>query len=615
MADRSEYGRWTKEALIKRIKYLETEIRAGDFQNPKPVEATTTADGAAAAAVTTPSPGPGGFRDGGRGAGKGLKSPRKRPTDRKFDPTRYSTRLVALKLAYVGKNYGGFEFQASANLPTIEEELWKALVKSCLIFPENPDEVRFDDWQYSKCGRTDRGVSAFGQVIAIRLRSNRPKAPEKEKKEEKTAQEAGVVDDVNKDGGAEMQAEMGVQEDIDLSASEEKVEKGFDDFTDEIQYCRVLNRLLPKDIRVLAWCPTTPEGFSARHHCRERQYRYFFTQPAYPPIPSSLEDPRAHAAATNTRADKPKDGWLDIAAMRAAAKKFEGLHDFRNFCKVDASKQITNFDRRIFESDVVEVEDVATALPFLDGDEFRPPNSTAVAGEDPPRGKFPKVYYFHVRGSAFLWHQIRCMVAVLFMVAQGLEEPAVVDRLLDPAAQPCRPNYVLANETPLVLWDCIFPQLEGENDDVSERKPPRDPGERHADAMRWVYLGEENPLDKHSPHGLVEDLWEYWRERKLDELLAGQVLGLVAAQSDIGRRLDRRAPLHVAASQRVFEGGNRAHMVGRYQPMAGKATLPAPDEVYDREARRKGFRDALEWREATARKRAEALADIMDADE
>lgn len=30
-----------------------------------------------------------------------------------------------------------------------------------------------------------------------------------------------------------------------------------------------------------------------------------------------------------------------------------------------------------------------------------------------------------IKGSAFLWHQIRCMVAVLFLIGQGLESPNV----------------------------------------------------------------------------------------------------------------------------------------------------------------------------------------------
>lgn len=30
-----------------------------------------------------------------------------------------------------------------------------------------------------------------------------------------------------------------------------------------------------------------------------------------------------------------------------------------------------------------------------------------------------------IKGSAFLWHQVRCMVAVLFMIGQGLESADV----------------------------------------------------------------------------------------------------------------------------------------------------------------------------------------------
>ena len=136
------------------------------------------------------------------------------PTSRRgrpFDPFRYSTRHIALKFAYLGSGYGGYE-HANGNItpqPTIEEVLWKALRKARLISPEleeGADEgygvvwdeevrkrryiksdnelvegdgrLRLDlNWegcQYSKCGRTDRGVSAFGQVIGIRVRSNRP---------------------------------------------------------------------------------------------------------------------------------------------------------------------------------------------------------------------------------------------------------------------------------------------------------------------------------------------------------------------------------------------------------------------------------------------------------
>ena len=40
----------------------------------------------------------------------------------------------------------------------------------------------------------------------------------------------------------------------------------------EIDYCGVLNRVLPPDIRALAWAPVT-EDFSARFSCSDRTYR------------------------------------------------------------------------------------------------------------------------------------------------------------------------------------------------------------------------------------------------------------------------------------------------------------------------------------------------------
>lgn len=68
---------------------------------------------------------------------------------------------------------------------------------------------------YSRCGRTDKGVSAFGQVLALRLRSS-----------------AAAGDPLPP-----------------ASA--------------ELDYAGMLNRALPDTIRVLGWADTPP-GFSAR---------------------------------------------------------------------------------------------------------------------------------------------------------------------------------------------------------------------------------------------------------------------------------------------------------------------------------------------------------------
>lgn len=47
----------------------------------------------------------------------------------------------------------------------------------------------------------------------------------------------------------------------------------------ELPYVKLLNRVLPQDIRVLDWVPVA-EGFSARFDCQSRTYRYYFPRGA-----------------------------------------------------------------------------------------------------------------------------------------------------------------------------------------------------------------------------------------------------------------------------------------------------------------------------------------------
>ena len=525
MASDSKYNNWTKLGLIQRVKELENELK----KRPEPVAALKV-DASPVTATTSAN-----------GTARKVKVPKGK---RKMDPSRYSTRFIALKLAYLGKNYGGFEFQGSSNQTTIEEELWNALVRSCLIFPEDENIVEFDCCEYSKCGRTDRGVSAFGQVVGLRVRSNRPLAKRVKLGEEDATQEIQTDED-------------------DVS----KETRPFDDIADELCYPRILNRLLPEDIRVLAWCPAPPEEFSARFSCRERQYRYFFTQPAFTPDP-----------APSVAVGGVKPGWLDIDAMRDAAKRFEGEHDFRNFCKVDPAKQITNFNRVMFESDIVEVKEASSVLPYLQ-----------TPGFADAKGQHPKVYYFHVRGSAFLWHQIRHMVSVLFLVGQGLEAPLVVSELLDVAKNPGRPGYVMADEVPLVLWDCIFPDLTTEK----EGDGPR--GGRE-DIMQWIHVGDDAPTAKFGQFGVMDNMWQVWRGRKIDELLAGQLLQVVSGQ---GKKAspNAEAPAKGQPSVRVFEGGNVGRLAGRYVRVMDKEKLQTVEEQNDKYARRKGYADAADMRD------------------
>ncbi|XP_047608487.1 tRNA pseudouridine(38/39) synthase [Phacochoerus africanus] len=285
-----------------------------------------------------------------------------RRAKRVFDFSAHGRRHVALKIAYLGWGYQGFASQENTS-NTIEEKLFEALTKTRLV--ENRQTSN-----YHRCGRTDKGVSAFGQVISLDLRSHFLKG--------KDSEDINLKDEVN-------------------------------DATKEIRYTHILNRVLPSDIRVLAWAPVEP-SFSARFSCLERTYRYFF--------------PRAD---------------LDIVTMNYAAQKYVGTHDFRNLCKMDVANGVTNYQRTILSA---QVQLLSQSL------------------EEERWQEAFQLCQFEVVGQAFLYHQVRCMMAVLFLIGQGMEKPEVIDELLNIEKNPQKPQYSMAVEFPLVLYDCKFENIK-----------------------------------------------------------------------------------------------------------------------------------------------------------
>ncbi|AAS54487.2 AGL003Wp [Eremothecium gossypii ATCC 10895] len=329
-----EYTKWSKEQLIERLLLLEGEgKRSADTsvasEDPKRKKTNENA--------------------------KKVKT----KTPKEFDFSKYNTRFIALKFAYLGWNYNGLAIQKDPTpLPTVEGTILEAMNK-CRMVPSMVPQ----DYKFSRCGRTDKGVSAMNQVISLRVRSNL------------TPQE---------------------QEDPANDAR-------------EIPYIHILNQLLPDDIRISAICLRPPKGFDARFSCKYRHYKYLFN----------------------------KSG-LDLSKMEEAARLYEGEHDFRNFCKLDGSKQITNFKRTILSAKILHV----------DGD----------------------MYCFDLLGSAFLWHQVRCMMANLFIVGQGLEPLTLINNLLDVEKNPQKPVYDMASDIPLILYDCKFDDMEWQLPDLSAEK-------------------------------------------------------------------------------------------------------------------------------------------------
>ncbi|XP_060776350.1 tRNA pseudouridine(38/39) synthase isoform X2 [Neoarius graeffei] len=263
---------------------------------------------------------------------------------RVFDFAAHPRRHVALRLAYLGWQYQGFAVQENTD-NTVEARVFEALLKTKLIQDRQSSN-------YHRCGRTDKGVSAFSQVISIDLRSS---------------QFSGLG--VTVPAGVEPKAGSGAA-------------------TTELPYVKMLNRVLPPDIRALSWSPV-PSGFSARFDCQSRTYRYYF--------------PR---------------GNLDVELMAEAVKRYEGTHDFRNLCKMDVGNGVLQFQRTITAASVQPCE----------------PRHPSHA--DPQR-----FYMFEVKGLAFLYHQVRCMMAVLLLIGQKLEAPEIITQLLDVENNPRKPQY------------------------------------------------------------------------------------------------------------------------------------------------------------------------------
>ena len=130
--------------------------------------------------------------------------------------------------------------------------------------------------------------------------------------------------------------------------------------------------------------------------------------------------------------------------MRAAGQRLVGTHDFRNLCKMDVNNGVVTFIRKI---DAVRVE----------------VTDRVHDGRDDPYD----ICCLIIRSKAFLWHQIRCIMAVLLMVGEGLEREEVVTELLDVESNPCRPAYQMASDLALNLDRAEYAGVEWVRDKAS----------------------------------------------------------------------------------------------------------------------------------------------------
>uniref|UniRef100_A0A0N5AME2 tRNA pseudouridine synthase n=1 Tax=Syphacia muris TaxID=451379 RepID=A0A0N5AME2_9BILA len=295
------------------------------------------------------------------------KKPEKEKYSKKqFNFQKYPKRRIAILFLYYGWEYDGLVSQKTST-NAVEDHLKNALLKTKLI-------EKWEDSKYCRSGRTDKDVSAFKQVASLIVRST----------------------DSN-----------GLYVFWPEDANKTEIKK----YNTELNYTKILNAVLPKGIRILAWAPV-PLNFNARFDCNERVYKYG--------LPASA---------------------LDIQLMQNACDQLVGEHDFRNFCHID------NNPSRLQMSYIRNIHSAKIEIVSCDD------NLTTNDVKQVSRYKFAELT---IKASGFLWHQIRYIVSVLYEVGRRNENPEIVTDLLNIEKFPKRPTYCLAAATPLYLYDCCY---------------------------------------------------------------------------------------------------------------------------------------------------------------
>jgi tRNA pseudouridine38/39 synthase len=451
---------------------------------------------------------------------------KKQNVHKPFDFSKHPRRKIALRFCYFGWEYNGLAFQNEPTpLPTVEGALLDALGETRLIDPAKG----MDGCGWSRCGRTDRGVSAAGQVVALYIRSalrhNSIAAPH-----DLPPDSSGIAPTT-----------------LSHPASDKN----------EINYVDVLNRVLPPGIRILAWSPVS-EGFDARFSCIYRHYKYFFD-------------------TTN----------LDLESMKDAIQRLEGEHDFRNLCKVDASKQIVNYRRLIKRASITSLGD--GGMNVVD-----------------------------IVGNGFLYHQVRHILAVLFLVGAGFEKPSIIDALvntnngipvhpaLPEAASPGEenipivdrmPDYQMADGLPLVLWDCGF-----QDGDVAWRCDSLSASHGKSD-MRDVSNG---------PAGLVNHLRAMNHRTRIEATIQRHFLQTAESHADPDALMPPGAVrLHSKKGSPIFHiplGAGTYKRTGKYVPLLERDRKDSVEVVNARWLATKGARRAQRTQETSEVSASQTIA-------
>ncbi|ODN72705.1 tRNA pseudouridine(38-40) synthase [Cryptococcus amylolentus CBS 6039] len=497
----SKYASWSKDQLLQKLVALE------DASNPPPpaVEKEPT---------------------------KAFVKAKKK--DKPFHFPSHPTRHISLLISYTGWPYSGLALQApptphpnyppKSALPdeitTVEGELLKALEKTRLI----EEGKGWEGCEFARCGRTDRGVSGDGQVVDLWVRSNRAEGDG-----------GGELGDGWRPAREPAPPKPPVAEEekeVEGKESKKAKQKPEPKAPNEFPYPKLLNSLLPPGIRVLGWSPL-PAAFSSRFSCTQRHYRYAFHR-----LPTPTSPP------------------LDLELMRQGAALLKGEHDFRNFCKLDGSKQIENHSRRVLDAWFAEEE----------------------------QGMGKEWVVFNLVGTAFLWHQVRHIIAILFIIGSKLEPPSLVSSLLDTEKFPGKPSYAMGHPLPLTLFECGYAEGDVDWRFGTYDGPWRGLSEEEKKGLYESAMGGREGLERQLAVAHQEAELKAWHIaaplRKLHSLY-GPVLAekAVKAEEKNGK----------GKEQKVWPvGGGEYGQTGKWVPVLERTQGATPEEVNEKYRETKG---------------------------
>lgn len=170
-----------------------------------------------------------------------------------------------------------------------------------------------------------------------------------------------------------------------------------------------VNAWLPEDIRIVS-AQRVPADFHSRFQATGKQYRYFVWN-------HTAMNPLLRAQAWHVPVK------LDVRAIRAAAKRFIGRHDFRSFAATH-SYEIEDTVRKLTRCDIKRNGSLLTIV---------------------------------IEGDGFLYKMCRGIVGTLVQLGRGKFGEAELKRML--AAKDRRVAGMTAPAHGLVLWKVSYPHL------------------------------------------------------------------------------------------------------------------------------------------------------------